>query len=94
MRIAAHNQFTGTNMSLFRQQRMAHTRFAKWIIVRQVIFTCPLIQPLVQFGAFNVFGPGELFRSTGAEEEVEESVETARHTAQGTVGGIGRSILR
>lgn len=40
------------------------------------------------FVAFNVFGPSELFRSPGTEEEVEESVETPKHTAPGTIGGI------
>lgn len=43
------------------------------------------------FRAFNVFGPSELFRSPGAEDEVEESVETPKHTAQGTIGGISVS---
>lgn len=40
------------------------------------------------FRAFNVFGPGDLFRSPGADDEIEESVETPKHTAQGTIGGI------
>jgi hypothetical protein len=43
------------------------------------------------FRAFNVFGPGELFRSPGADDNTEESVETAKHTAQGTIGGISIS---
>lgn len=40
------------------------------------------------FVAFNVFGPSELFRSRGMDEEVEESVESPKHTAAGTIDGI------
>lgn len=40
------------------------------------------------FVAFNVFGPSELFRSPGVDEEVEESTETPKHTAGGTIDGI------
>lgn len=40
------------------------------------------------FVAFNVFGPSELFRSPGVDEEIEESAETPKHTAGGTIDGI------
>lgn len=43
------------------------------------------------FRAFNVFGPSELFRSPGTEDEVEESLETPKHTADGTIAGISVS---
>jgi hypothetical protein len=40
------------------------------------------------FVAFQVFGPNELFRSPGTDDKVEESVETPKHTAGGTIDGI------
>jgi hypothetical protein len=43
------------------------------------------------FVAFNVFGPSELFRAPDTDEEIEESIESPRHTAMGTVDGISVS---
>lgn len=40
------------------------------------------------FVAFNVFGPVELYRSLEPEMEIEEVLESQRHTAGGAVEGI------
>ena len=40
------------------------------------------------FVAFKVFGPAELYRSPGTEDDVEESIVDPEHTAAGAVEGI------
>lgn len=40
------------------------------------------------FNTFTVFGPDELFKEPATDEDVEERLESQRHTAAGAIGGI------
>jgi hypothetical protein len=62
-------------VSLVRQQGVADTRSADWIIILNPFLSGPGIQPFVQFGAFDVLGRLKMVRRYDDFFRVEDLVD-------------------
>ncbi len=75
VRIRPHNHLPRQNVALLRQKRMTNPRCSQPVVVLDFVPYRPIVQPLVQFGAFYVLGRLKMVRCYHDLLRVEHPVE-------------------